>query len=55
MHVAKDMPLSLVALKGPADKFANKMHDFTKNVKFANNKWKGVISGKKYFRWFAVL
>ena len=32
----------------------NKTHDFIKNDKFANKKWKGVISKKKYFRWFAV-
>ena len=27
---------------------------FIKDNKFANKRWKGVISGKKYFRWFAV-
>ena len=31
-----------------------KTHDFIKNDKFANNKWKGVILEKKWFRWFAV-
>ena len=30
-----------------------KTFDFIKSDKFANKKWKGVISGK-YFRWFAV-
>ena len=32
----------------------SKTHDFIKNNKFANETWKGAISGKKYFRWFAV-
>ena len=26
----------------------------SKDGKVANKRWKGVISGKKYFRWFAV-
>ena len=32
----------------------SKTYDFIKNTKFVNKKRKGVISEKKYFRWFAV-
>ena len=32
----------------------SKTPEFIEHDEFANKKWKGVISGKKYFRWFAV-
>ena len=32
----------------------SKTRDLIKDDKFVDKKWIGVISGKKYFRWFAV-
>ena len=32
----------------------NKTNDLIKNDNFVNKIWKGIISGKKCFRWFAV-
>ena len=31
-----------------------KTHDLIKSINLLAKKWKGVISGKKYSRWFAV-